>query len=254
MFQKQQDKTIKRRDFILDEKKSNFTLIESFRGLMTNIGFSIPKKEDGKGKVVCISSAVSGEGKSTVAVNLAVTCAHSGARTVIVDCDTRKPRIKKFFKLDSPGIVPYLSGEETLENVIAQNVMPNLDVIICRHPAPNPITLLTAPSFDEMLERLVWNYDYVIIDTPPVGLVSDAVIIAQKTDGVVLVTRQMYSNHRVLKEVVQSLEFANCRILGFVLNDFCFTGKSYYSGRYRYNYKYKYGYSDYKSRFSSPNN
>jgi capsular exopolysaccharide synthesis family protein len=231
---------------LIDQEKTPFIIVEAFRNLMSNILFSVPKKDEGLGKTVCITSTVAGEGKTTVAVNLAVVCANAGKKTILIDCDLRKPRIKNFFKADKPGIVSYLSGQSTLEKVIQKNVQPNLDVIIGRKSASNPIVLLNDGALKQLIDELEKEYDYIILDTPPVGVVTDVTLIGPKADGVVVVTRQMYSNHKVLKETLRQLEFAGCCILGFVLNAVSLTQ---YGSRTNYDYKYgNKGYGYYSSK------
>lgn len=248
MLKKKKNNEIERIIHIVDEKNSPFVLTESFRKIVTNIGFAIPHKKEGKGKVFCVTSPVAGEGKTTVSVNLALTCARSGAKTVLVDCDLRKPSVNRYFpKCDKRGVVAYLSGQVELENTISKEVEPGLDIIVTRQSPPNPMTLLNSEGFDKMIDELSSKYEFVIIDTPPLGLVSDSSIIGKKADGVVIVTRQMYSNHRVIKDIVSQLEFAKCNILGFILNDFSISRNGYYGGKYgRYGKYGKYGKYSYK--------
>lgn len=236
------NKNTERKILKVDEKNSPFVLTESFRKLMTNIGFAIPGKEDGKGKVFCISSSVQAEGKSTVSVNLALTGARSGAKTVLVDCDLRKPTLHRYFNTSAKGLVEYLSGKAQMEEIVARDEETGLYVIQAGHTPPNPLVLFNDASFAALLEKLSSEYEYVLIDTPPLGLVADASIIGQKTDGVVLVARHMYSNHRDIKGVIGQLGFAKCNILGFVLNDFALS-RDGYGGKYgRYGKYGKYGY------------
>lgn len=232
-----------REDYLLDFDKSPFALTEAYRNLMTNISFALPQKPEGKGKIVCVSSSVSGEGKTTIACNLAVTFANSGKRTVIVDCDLRKHNVNRFFKTRTVhSFVECLSGEASLDDVIIRDVVPNLDVIASSKNAPNPIVLFNNEVFDELLAELAERYDYVIIDTPPVGVVSEGFTIASKADGIVLVVKRLVT-HRILQETLSDLEFAKCNLLGFVLKDFLIeksNGRSYkYYGYYGY-----YGYDD----------
>lgn len=232
-----------RKIHIIDENKSPFIVTESFRKLATNIGFAIPKKENGKGKVFCITSPMPGEGKSTLSVNIALTCARSGAKTVLVDCDLRKPTVLRYFpECDKHGVVAYLSGKEKSLDSIVYHSESGLDVLVTRQTPPNPLVLINSEVFDKLIEELSSKYEYVIIDTPPLGVVSDASIIEKKTDGIVVVTRQMYSNHRIIKDVVGQLEFAQNHVLGFILNDFTVSRDSY-GGKYKRYGKYgKYGY------------
>lgn len=237
MFMQRKSNEPTRRVFMLDEN-SPFFITESFRNLMTNISFAVPKKEERKAKTFCVSSSLQGEGKTTVAVNLALTCARTHAKTVLVDCDMRKPRVKDFFKTNKRGIVAYLSGQVNLEDIIVKDVEKNLDVVACLQTAPNPLTLINTEAFEAFLKMLENQYDYVIIDTPPVNIVADVSLIVPKTDGVVLVVRQMYSNHKTLKDAVGKFNFSGGRILGFVLNDYEVSKSKRYGGKYDYAYGY----------------
>lgn len=224
--------------FVVDEKNSPFMVTEAFRHLMTNVNFAIPKKENNQGKVVCISSSIQSEGKSTVSVNLALAFARSGAKTILVDCDMRKPAVKNYFKVKgNQGIIDCLSGVAEWTNVVERDEESGLDILFCRKTAPNPIFLLNNTAFSQLIQSLAAKYEYVIIDTSPIGIVADATVIGQSCDGVVCVTRQMYSNHKNIKETLRQLEFAGCKFLGFVLNGFTVSNRTYYSKK---NYKYKY--------------
>lgn len=240
--------TNKHATYIIDEKNTPFAITESFRSLMINVDFSIPKKENGKGKIFCVCSSVAGEGKTTVSVNLALSFARAGFKTIYVDCDMRRSYAKDLFnktEKTKKGIVTYLVGQETIENVIRKDVESNLDALLCIQTAPNPINLINSDLFDRLLCDLESAYEYVIIDTPPIDVVSDTLLIAPKTDGVVFVTRQMYSDDKAIKEAIRKLKFANCSVLGFVMNGAKISGGGYY-GKYK-----KYGYN-YKSYGSDP--
>lgn len=216
-----------------------FALIESFRNLSTNIGFTVPKKADGKGRLICISSAIPNEGKTTISVNLAISCAGAGEKTILLDCDMRKPTISRFFKNDNPqGVVEYLSGQVELNEVLVKQAAPNLDVIYGKKAAPNPLFLIKNERFQALLDSLESIYDYVIIDTPPLGIVADALEISKHTDGIILVARQMESRIPIIKQTVLDVEFAGVNFLGFILNDYQSkaAGKGYY-GNYKYGYK-----------------
>ncbi len=226
--------------YLIDDKKSPFVLAEAFRKIITNIGFAIPKKEGGKGKVFCITSSIAKEGKTTVSANIALSAARSGAKTILIDCDLRKPALKRYFKSPKKGITGYLSGQAELEDIIARGIEPNLDIIVAKQSSPNPLVLLHSEAFDDLIEKLSSNYDYVILDTPPLGLCTDSLIIGKKTDGIVFVTRQRCSNHKMIKHLVDQIKFADCQIIGFILNDVSVSNSSYYGKRYsNYNYDYK---------------
>ena len=228
--------------YIIDDAKSPFVVTEAFRKIATNIGFAIPKKEDNRAKVFCITSAVAGEGKTTISVNLALSMVRSGLRVALVDCDLRNPSIKRSLVHSQlrKGVESYLSGQASLEEIIYRDKS-GLDVVAALLPAPNPMSLLHSEAFDHLIGQLSYLYEMVIVDTPPLGIVSDASIIGPRTDGVVIVTRQLYSDHKLLKSVVGQLEFAKCNILGFILNGFALPKEGF--GKYG---KYgKYGKSGY---------
>ena len=225
---------------VLNEN-SPFILTETMRHLMSSISFAVPKKEKG-GKVICISSAIAGEGKTTVATNLAITFANAGYKTALVDCDMRKPRVKNMFKLHKEkGIVDYLSGQVSFEGILKKDVRPNLDLVPTFKTAPNPAALFNSEEFDVMMTELEKNYDYVIVDTPPVNVVSDGILVATRTDGIVLITRPNHSDHKNIQTALNSIAFANIEFLGFVANNLEIkkSRKKNYYDRY-----YKYGYSD----------
>lgn len=229
------------KEYLLDDN-SPFVLTESFRNTMTNLSFAVPAKENGEGKVICISSALAGEGKSTVSCNLAVTFASAGNKTIIVDCDMRKPKIKSIFKLPKQkGLVDYLSGLATEDEIFVKNVRENLDVVPTFKTAPNPVALFAGNVFNDLLDKLKKEYQYIIIDTPPVTVVSDGISVACKTDGIALVVRPNVSDNKSIQSTIQSIEFAGINFLGFIMNDVDKKehGKKYYKNNY-YN-KYGYG-------------
>lgn len=240
LFSKKKKAVEIRKRWLLNES-SPFIMTEAFRNLFSNLSFAVPKKEEGVGKVICISSATISEGKTTVASNLAITCANSGYKTVIVDCDMRKPKIRSVFNLPkSKGLVDYLSGQIELEDFLVKDYIPNLDILPTYKTAPNPTALLVNPTFDALIERLGKEYDFVIIDTPPINVVSDCVNISPKTDGVVLVVRAEISDHKLLQNAIYNIEFSESNFLGFVMNSI-----NQKENRSRYYKKYyKYGYSE----------
>lgn len=217
---------------------SPFSLTEAYRNIMTNISFAIPKKEEGVGKIVCITSSVSDEGKTTIASNLALTFANAGKKVLLLDCDLRKHNVSRVFRIKPEyGLAEYLSGEIELDNVIQKNVAERLDVLCGCKSAPNPIVLFNSANFDALLETLSHSYDFIVMDTPPLGVVSDGMTLSAKSDGVVVIVKHLLS-HKILQETIANLEFANCNLLGFVLKDFLLTKHSGYYYKYYYNNYY----------------
>ncbi len=223
--------------YLIEREQCPFAVTESYKTLATNISFAIPQKENGRGKIVCIVSSISDEGKTTVSCNLAVTIATSGAKTVLVDCDFRKHNIYRYMKIRTKiGIASYLSESHTIDEVLIKDVVPNLDVLGCEKSVPNPAVLLGSEHFAKLIEALEQRYDYVIIDSPPVGVVSDALLIAPKCDGTVIVVRSMLTTHKMLMQSISSLDFAGCNILGFALKESLENSKEYHYGKRYYYY------------------
>ncbi len=239
---KKKNQLVLKKDFIVDEN-SPFLVTEAFRQMMSNISFAVPKKENGHGKIICISSALANEGKTTISSNVAVTFANSGYKTVLVDCDMRKPKIRKLFKMHAGrGLVDYLSGQCEFDEILQKEVKPNLDIVPTFKTAPNPNALFNSNQFAKLFEDLSKEYEYVIVDTPPITVVSDGIVVASKSDGVILVTRPYYSDHKTIQSAINSITFAEADFLGFVVNDLDFENskkKGYYKKYYKYEYSDK---------------
>ncbi len=236
------DKKTKAQQAHLAQLRDNppFALVEAFRNLSTNIGFAIPKQE-GRGRVICISSSIPNEGKTTVAVNLAKSCADAGEQTVLLDCDMRKPAVRLYYDCEGKkGIAEYLSGQAALDEVLVHSKVKHLDLVCGTKSVPNPLLLIKNERFDLLIEALARQYSYVILDTPPLGVVADALEISKNTDGILMVTRQGVSEYPTIRNTISDVDFANVNLLGFVLNGYkaAKSGKGYY-GKYKYNYNYK---------------
>lgn len=233
--------------------KSNFSVIEAYKTIRTNLMFATQKKDC---NCVIITSTVPNEGKSTNCCNLAITMAQTKSRVLIIDCDLRKPSIHKFFKVQGiPGLSEALAGMNDVADVVRHTEYGNLDIICGGTIPPNPAELLSSSVMDKLLAAASKVYNYILLDTPPINLVSDALALSEKTDGVVLVTRQGETTHPELAHALNSLEFAHAKVLGIILNGVEMGGKygHYRYGKKKYGYG-KHGYGDYADYYKQNSN
>ncbi len=214
---------------------------EAYRTLRTSILLSanpVPK-------MLLITSALPSEGKTTVTVNLGATLASLGSKVVIVDCDMRRPRCHRSTGVDNkPGFVRCLTGHvDLMDAILAVPGVPNLSVIPCGPIPPNPAEVLSSPLTAELLRQLRSEFEYVLVDSPPLLTVSDSRILATLTDAVVLVARAYSTPFDLVRRARGLLYNAGARVLGVALNsvDALKQGGSGY-GYYRYGYGYGYGY------------
>lgn len=210
---------------------------EAYRGVRTQLYFST----QGVGhQVIQVTSPNPGDGKSTLAANLAVSIAQSGKRIVLMDCDFRKPRVHKIFHIDKPevGLASVISGDCQLGEAIRTSEIENLFILPCGPRPQNPAELLTSPEFQTVIDQLRSQYDFVIIDTPPVLAVSDPAVVAPRVDGVLLVFRMTKKARPTAERAREQLGALGANVLGVIVNG---TGRSQEDG-YGYGYGYNYGY------------
>lgn len=228
-------------------KKLNFAATEAYKLLRTNLMFTIPG--DKKSRVIGITSATRGEGKSTTAINLSYVLAEAGKRTLIIDADLRLPTIAKKLEINAtPGLSNLLAGANSEEDAIWESddlenwaILPSGDV------PPNPTEMLSSPQMASLIERLSESFDFIIIDLPPVNIVSDALVASSVLDGMVVVVRENYSGRRELASCMRHLELSGVKLLGFVMNTVGGTESPYKKYRYykRYGKSYKSYYKGY---------
>ncbi|MFR4938431.1 MAG: tyrosine-protein kinase [Streptococcus infantarius] len=190
---------------------------EYYNSIRTNIQFS------GRDlKVITLTSAQSGEGKSTTATNLAISFAKAGFRTLLIDADTRNSVMSGTFKSKEryDGLTSYLSGNAELSDVICDTTVDNLMVIPAGQVPPNPTSLIQNDNFKSMIEIVRGLYDYVIIDTPPLGLVIDAAILAHHSDASLLVVKAGADKRRTITKLKEQLEQSGSVFLGVILNKY----------------------------------
>jgi capsular exopolysaccharide synthesis family protein len=205
---------------------------EAYRTLRTNLIYSLA---DAPPKVVVLTSPSPGEGKSTTCANLGVVLSQAGKEVMIVDCDFRKPVMHKFFGLRNfQGAVDVLVGERRLEEVVKEPIE-GLRVVPVGPIPPNPSEILGSQRFTNFLSGARMEFDYVLVDAPPVGLVSDPAILATQGDGVLLVLDAQNTRKGSVRHAMRSLEAVRANVLGTVMNNVSASKGGYYYG---YTYKY----------------
>lgn len=214
---------------------------EALRSIRTNMEFMSKGKNN---KVISVTSTISGEGKTFVAINLGGIIAMSGQKVVILDLDLRKPKISKAFDAENKkGISTVLIGRSDYVDSIQQTILPTYYFMTSGPVPPNPSELIMSKAFDELLEKLKKEFDYIIIDTPPVGIVTDGILAMKKSDLNIYVVRAEYSKKGFERNINNLVFKNNFKNLAVVLNGFD-NLRSYAYG-YKYGYGQGYGYGDY---------
>lgn len=226
----------------------HFDAKEAYKLLRTNVMFTLPDN-NGKCRVVGITSSIRGEGKSTCAINLAYTFAQTGARVLLIDMDMRLPSISKKLNVNPTyglGLSDYLIGNAAKEQIVFNiDNYKNWYVIFSGSIPPIPAELIGSANMKNLMDELRREYDYIIIDLPPVNIVSDALVAKDICDGFLLIVREGYSDKRSLSDCIRQMEFIDANVLGFVVSDSSGVVGSYGRkyGRYsKYYRKRKYGY------------
>jgi capsular exopolysaccharide synthesis family protein len=209
---------------------------ECLRSIRTNLLFMSPDKPL---RTILVTSSGPSEGKTTTAISLAQIMADGGSRVLLVDADMRRPRVHQIFRLSKEsGLSSLILGEGSLDEVIHSTPIPNLSVLPCGPIPPNPSELLHTGAFGNLLSTLATRYDRIIIDSPPAGVVSDAVVISTQVDGTALIVKGGRTSRDAAVRTVRALRDVNAQLLGAVLNDLDLEDQRY--GQY-YQY-YRYGY------------
>jgi len=216
---------------ILDTNNFTYHIREAFKTLRTNLLFS-----GSDTKTIILTSCLSNEGKSTVSLELAKSLAATDKKVLLVDADLRKSvfAVRYTDTTDSLlGLSEFLSSQAKLEDVLYETNTKGLHVIFAGAVPPNPVELLGSHKFDEFLHQIRDEYDYVLIDASPLGLVIDAAVISSFCDGAILIIAANEISHKFASEVKEQLEKANCKILGAVLNRVPVkSGGKYYGQKY----------------------
>ena len=249
---KPKDDSSGKKETLLGEDVS-FVASEAYKLLRTKLQFSFT--DDAGCRIIGLSSAMAGEGKSLTSVNLAYSLAQLNKRVILIDCDMRRPTLAEKLNLSkNPGLSNWLTGQENITDLLQRcNLKEDkgmFDVISAGQTPPNPVELLSSDKMTKTLNLLRKSYDYVILDLPPVGEVTDALAVANQVDGMLLVVRQDYCNRYALIGTVNQFEFIESKILGVVYNCASSSGNGYGYKRYYKRYYRKYGYR-YYGRYDS---
>ncbi|MGE5627293.1 MAG: CpsD/CapB family tyrosine-protein kinase [Solirubrobacterales bacterium] len=205
---------------------SRSPISEAYKTLRTNMQFSSYDKQV---QTIVITSSGPGEGKSTVSSNLAVVFAQSGHKTILIDCDLRRSKLHRIFQIsNNKGLSNFLAGQCNEDEIINSTPVDNLSVIPSGTRPPNPSELLASNKMQSFLEKLKEEYQYIILDTPPVIMVTDAQVLSRYSEGVVLVICADQVDRGAAIRSKELLLKVNARILGVVLNKVKSSGKGYY--------------------------
>jgi len=221
------------------------TIAESFRSVRTNLKYFIKETQN---PVISVSSTISAEGKTFVSVNLAAIIASNGKKVLLIGLDLRKPRIHKIFGIDNEtGLSNYLIDQGKPEDVIFNTGIENLFYAPSGPVPPNPAELIDSPRMREFINTVKKQFDFIIIDTPPVAVVTDALLVSPYTDLYLFIVRQRYSSKNTLELINELHKNENIKNLAIVINDISITGYYGYGLRYGYSlgYGYNYGYNYY---------
>ena len=229
---------------VTDAKKTlhrnlEFTATEQYKLLRTNLEFTLPEGETCP--IIGVTSSMRGEGKSTTAINLSYVLAEKGSRVLLIDGDLRLPSVaKKMFINSTPGLTDLLIGSRMNINEFQSDLLKNWYIIPSGHIPPNPSELLGSRRMEAILAKLRETFDYIVIDLPPVNIVSDALSIANLVSGMIVVIREDYTEKKELERCFRQLKLSNFNILGCVLNDAKSEGGAYSKYRNKYYKHYKY--------------
>ncbi len=197
-------------------KNSGFAAQEAYKTLRTNVRFFL---RDERCKKFCITSGAPGEGKSITLLNLAISVAEAGNRVLLIDADMRRPAVARLLvEKATPGLSNVLAGLSSCDEAIRKDMYPNLDILFSGDVPPNPSELLSSDRMQQLIEEMSERYDYILVDTPPINVVTDASIVANLLDGVLLLVRNNRSKKEDVKRAVDSLRLTGAKVLGFILN------------------------------------
>lgn len=224
-------------------KNLEFTATEQYKLIRANLDFTL--SEDEECPVIGVTSSMRGEGKSTTSVNLSYVLAEKGSKVLLIDADLRLPSIAKKLDIESsPGLSDLLRGKGAQISEFKSHLLSNWFVLPSGDIPPNPSELLGSSRMENILKQLREIFDYIIIDLPPVNIVSDAVSISSLISGMIVVIREEYTEKKELERCFRQLKLSNANVLGCVMNGAKSGNGSY--GKYKKYKYYKYYQSDLK--------
>lgn len=228
-------------DSFLLTNQSPMEVMESYSKLRMNLLYTLVGKDSHS---VVVSSSISGEGKTTIAANLAISCAMGGKKVLLVDGDLRRACQRDIFKIDNQakGLSDILVGSCKWQDTIIKNVIETLDLLPAGHFPPNPAEILGSNEMTSLLKALEDEYDLVLLDMPPINIVSDPLVLSKNVAGCLFVVRQNFSDHRDIRKSLIASEMTGMSILGFVFYGENINQGGYYNRRYYKNYYNKYDY------------
>lgn len=201
----------------INTKALGFQIRESYKTARTNIAYSIIKKGC---KKIAFTSSAKGEGKTVTSMNVASALAQQvGTKVLVIECDLRRPQVHTALKIvPTPGLTNYLNEECMIEDIIKDTKVDNLKAVCYGAVPPNPSELLASDAMNEFVKNVEKEYDYIIFDTPPIGVVIDAVPILKSSDGVVVVIKNNGTTYPELNKTLDSIKRAGGKTLGVIIN------------------------------------
>ncbi len=224
--------------FALENKKTlhknlNFMAAEQYKLLRANLQFTLPDEE--KCRIVGVTSSIRGEGKSTTSINLAYSLAEDGKKVLLIDTDMRLPSVAKKMEMSqAPGLSNILTDRAKAEIPISKSpYSDNWYILTAGDVPPNPSELLGSKRMEKLLDTLSERFDFIILDLPPINVVSDAMAVSSFMHGIIVVIREDYTEKKELNNCIRQIRLSEIKLLGFVMNDVNNSDGSY--GKYRYN-------------------
>lgn len=215
---------------------SRFAIVEGYKIARTNLVFSLTTLNN---NCVAVTSWSKGEGKSTATVNLAISFAKMNKRVLLIDTDLRRPNLHNLLKLkNESGVSNVIVDPSEFDKAVHHNVIKCLDVLTSGAIPPNPSELIASSHFGDLLKKAKQDYDYVIMDTPPLGIVADTLLLKDFVGGYVMVVREKVTTHGDIENALQSIQLADSKVMGFLKVGCSMRYKAYKNRKYKYNYNY----------------